>query len=51
MAGPVDHAAEYAVKMACMDHAVTGKSFYAVSGRQLLVRAIRYGIRRWFQKP
>jgi 3-oxoacyl-[acyl-carrier protein] reductase len=49
MAGPVDHAAEFALKMACMDSAVTGKSFYAVSGKRLLGRAIRYGIRRWIQ--
>ncbi len=50
MAGPVEQAAAFAVKIACMENTMTGKNLHAVSARELLGRAFRYGVTRWFQK-
>jgi NAD(P)-dependent dehydrogenase (short-subunit alcohol dehydrogenase family) len=50
MAGPVEYAALFAVKMALLGKKVTGKSLYAVSARRLLFRVLRYGMTRLWQK-
>jgi len=44
MAGPVEYAASFAVRMALLGK--TGKSLHAVSAPRLLARAIRYGVSR-----
>ena len=46
MAGPVDYAASFAVRVALLGKTVTGKSVHAVSAARLLARAIRYGVSR-----
>ena len=46
MAGPVEFAASFAVRMALLGRVATGKSLHAVSVPRLLARAIRYGISR-----